>query len=183
MQRKIITLIIIAIIAGTVSITVLYAQNELNANIAAAKQLRFILSGGGVSSLFINYPASDATLWFSVSFYLSNPSSKSLTVPPFNLVVYMDNNKLGNVTTSQSYYLGQGLASSSTLTLKVQSSQLPSPFKDTFFNIADDIWNDEKPSVNLRVTGTAIITVTSLFLSATVPVPVDVNKTINLLKP
>ena len=184
MKGKVIAVVCIIVALGLIAVTVLYSQNELNDHVSAAKQLQFSLTSGGVSSIFINYVRSEATIWFGFTFQAVNPSSKSLTIPSFNLTVYMDNNRLGDVSIAQTYLQsGYNNGKSYPLGLEVQSSQFSPTFNDTFFDLADQVWNEKKPSVTFKVIGTANINVAYSFLSATVPVSIDSSKTANLLKP
>jgi hypothetical protein len=96
----------------------------------------------------------------------------------------MDDNKLGNVSIAQTYLQsGYNNGKEYPLGLTVRSSQFSSNFKDSFFSLADQVWNEQKPSVTFRMVGTTNINVAYLFFSATVPVPIDASKTANLLKP
>jgi hypothetical protein len=162
-----------------------YMQNGLNDCILAARQIETGSSGGWISSLS-GYPPtsinSDVIVEFKIDLIVVNPSSKYLTIPPFTLTIYIDNNSIGDVSTPQfslSPYVDYKDLTLN-LTVDIPVSQLASKY--FLYNLIGEYWSGYDVIVTFRIIGTTYIPVSFLFLSNTVSIPVDDSKTVDLFK-
>ena len=178
-------LIVIAVLGSG-----LYAQTELNSYVSAAEQLHFTVGDVGISALSIDWSnlvtPIDATMQFFVNLDVGNPSGRDLLIPPFGVAIHMNGINLGYVSTTQ-FYVSSGQSHSLTLNVTVNTVQLASYFKHAVLFLASQVWDERSPEAILQVVGqaagTANLHAACLFLSATVPIPLDVSRTVHLSKP